>query len=68
MSSACLGVHSDSFKYDPMGRQIEKTTSSAMSIYAYDLDTLIEETNSSGAAVARYAQSGLIDELLQAIS
>jgi RHS repeat-associated protein len=43
-----------SFKYDPFGRRIEKITSSTTSIYAYDGDDLIEETNSTGAVVARY--------------
>ena len=45
---------SETFKYDPLGRRIEKTTSSSTSTYAYDGDNLIEETNSGGAAVARY--------------
>ena len=53
-----------SFKYDPFGRRIEKTTSSTTSIYAYDGDNLVEETNSSGAAVARYSQGLNIDEPL----
>lgn len=41
------------FKYDPISRRIEKITSRTTSIYAYDLDTLIDETNSSGAAVGQ---------------
>jgi RHS repeat-associated protein len=53
-----------SFKYDPFGRRIYKSSSSATSIYAYDGDNLIEETNSSGAAVARYSQGLNIDEPL----
>jgi hypothetical protein len=53
-----------SFKYDPFGRRIEKTTSSATSIYAYDGDDLVEETNSSGSVVARYAHGAEIDEAL----
>jgi len=52
------------FKYDPFGRRIYKSSSSGTSIYVYDLDNLIEETNSAGATVARYTQSGLIDEPL----
>jgi YD repeat-containing protein len=42
------------FKYDPFGRRIYKSSSAGTSVYAYDGDNLIEETNSSGAAVARY--------------
>jgi Tfp pilus assembly protein FimT len=52
------------FKYDPFGRRIYKSSSSATSIYAYDGDNLIEETNSTGAAVARYSQTQNIDEPL----
>ena len=44
------------FKYDPFGRRISKSSSAGTSIFAYDGDNLIEETNSSGAVVARYSQ------------
>jgi len=53
-----------SFKYDPFGRRIYKSSSSGTSIYVYDLQNLIEETNSSGAVVARYTQGVKIDEPL----
>jgi RHS repeat-associated protein len=53
-----------SFKYDPLGRRIYKSSSSETSIFAYDGDNLVEETNSSGAAVARYSQDLYIDEPL----
>ena len=53
-----------SFKYDPFGRRIYKSSSSATSIYAYDGDNLVEETNSSGTAVARYSDGLNIDEPL----
>jgi RHS repeat-associated protein len=53
-----------SFKYDPFGRRIYKSSGSGMSIYAYDDKNLIEEANSTGAVVARYAQTGNIDEPL----
>jgi hypothetical protein len=43
-----------SFKYDPFGRRIYKSSSSGTSIYAYDGDDLIEEKYSTGAVVARY--------------
>jgi RHS repeat-associated protein len=52
------------FKYDPLGRRIEKSSSAATSVYAYDADNLIEETNASGTVVARYSQSQNIDEPL----
>jgi YD repeat-containing protein len=42
-----------SFKYDPFGHRIYKSSSAGTSIFAYDGDNLAEETNSSGAVVAR---------------
>jgi len=51
-------------KYDPFGRRIYKSSSSGTSVYAYDGDNLIEETNSSGAVVARYEPTQNIDEPL----
>jgi RHS repeat-associated protein len=53
-----------SFKYDPFGRRIYKSSSSGTSVFAYDGDNLIEETNSSGAVVARYEPTQNIDEPL----
>lgn len=52
------------FKYDPFGRRVYKSSSAGTSVYAYDGDSLIEETNSSGAAVARYSHGPNIDETL----
>jgi RHS repeat-associated protein len=52
------------FKYDPFGRRIYKFSSTGTSIYAYDGDNLVEETNASGTAVARYSQGLNIDEPL----
>jgi RHS repeat-associated protein len=53
-----------SFKYDPLGRRIYKSSTSATSIYGYDGDNLIEETNSGGTVAARYSQGQSIDEPL----
>jgi RHS repeat-associated protein len=52
------------FKYDPFGRRIYRSSSSGTSIYAYDGDNLIEETNATGAMVARYSQGLSTDEPL----
>lgn len=52
------------FKYDPMGRRIEKVSPTFTSIFAYDGDDLIETVNSSGAVVSRYAQTQNVDEPL----
>ena len=53
-----------SFKYDPLGRRIYKSSSSGTSIYVYDGFNLVEETNTSGTAVARYSQGLNVDEPL----
>ncbi|HEV2102483.1 MAG TPA: hypothetical protein VGR58_06860 [Candidatus Acidoferrum sp.] len=39
------------FKYDPFGRRIYKSSSSGTSIYGYDGDNLVEGTNSVGAGM-----------------
>jgi RHS repeat-associated protein len=53
-----------SFQYDPFGRRIRKISVSGTSVYVYDGDNQIEELNSSGGVVARYAQGLGIDEPL----
>jgi RHS repeat-associated protein len=53
------------FKYDPFGRRIYKSSSAGTSIYIYDNYNQIEETTGVGTVVARYAQQSLnIDEPL----
>src|SRR5271163_4005133 len=52
------------FKYDPFGRRIYKSSSSGTSIYAYDGNNLVEETNATGSVAARYEQTQNIDEPL----
>jgi RHS repeat-associated protein len=59
-----LIIPSYTFKYDPFGRRINKSSSSGTSVYAYDGDNLVEETNGSGGVVARYSQGLNIDEPL----
>lgn len=53
-----------SFKYDPFGRRIYKSSSSGTSIYAYSGPNVIEEVDQSGGVVARYAQDSGIDQVL----
>jgi RHS repeat-associated protein len=53
-----------SFKYDPFGRRIYKSSSLGTSIYAYDGINVVEETNTSGSVVARYSQGASFDEPL----
>lgn len=58
----------DTFKYDPFGRRIYKSSSSGTSIYAYDGGNLVEETNASGTAVSRYSQNVDVDVLDESLA
>jgi YD repeat-containing protein len=53
-----------SFKYDPFGHRIYKSSSSNTSVFAYDGDSVTEILSSSGASVARYVQGQDRDEPL----
>ena len=52
------------FKYDPFGRRIYKSSPSFTGIFAYDGDDLIETANASGTEIASYTQGINIDEHL----
>jgi RHS repeat-associated protein len=52
------------FKYDPFGRRIQKSSPTWAGGFVYDGDNLIETVNSNGTLVARYAQGLKIDEPL----
>jgi RHS repeat-associated protein len=53
------------FKYDPYGRRIFKSSSFGTTIYSYDGANLVEETDAGGTVVARYIQGpDRIDEPL----
>lgn len=50
------------FKYDPLGRRIQKNTS----LYIYDHSNLIQESDSAGNLLARYVHGPGIDQPLAA--
>jgi RHS repeat-associated protein len=52
------------FKYDPFGRRIYKSSPDWTGAFVYDGRNLIETLNSSGAIVADYTQTRNIDETL----
>jgi len=52
------------FKYDPFGRRIEKTSPTTTSIFAYDGYNVAETVNGSGSEVASYTQTQDVDETL----
>ena len=53
-----------SFKYDPLGRRIYRSSSVGASIFSYSGNRLIETVNSSGLVVALYVHGTRIDEPL----
>jgi RHS repeat-associated protein len=56
-----------SFKYDPFGRRIQKSSPSETVNYLYDGYTLLEEVDNSGNLLARYTQSNAVDESLSVL-
>lgn len=59
------------FKYDPFGRRIQKAftqgSTTTTTNYLYDGANLLEEVDNAGNVVARYTQSGLLDDPLSQI-
>ncbi len=55
------------FKYDPFGRRIQKSGPSGTTNFVYDGANAIEEVDSAGNLLARYAQGTGIDEPLSAL-
>ena len=51
-------------KYDPMGRRIQKSSTSGTVNYLYDGASVLEEVDGSGALVSRYTQGDGLDEPL----
>jgi RHS repeat-associated protein len=58
------GVGTTTFRYDPFGRRIQKTSPNFTSIFVYDDDNLLETVNASGNEVSGYTQGFGLDELL----
>ncbi len=64
VSAVIPGTGTVTFKYDPFGRRVYKSSPNFTGIFAYDGYNLIETMNSSGALLARYTQTQNIDEPL----
>ena len=58
------GVGTTTYRYDPFGRRIQKSSPTWTGSFVYDGHNLIETVNSSGAIVARYTQTRVMDEPL----
>jgi RHS repeat-associated protein len=52
------------FKYDPFGRRIQKSSSSATTNYLYDGSNSVAEVNVAGSLLVGYTQSAGVDEPL----
>jgi RHS repeat-associated protein len=55
------------FKYDPLGRRIQKSTSSSTVNYVYDGANILEEIDTVGSLVARFTNSERVDEPLASL-
>ncbi len=53
-----------SFRYDPFGRRIQKTSASRVTNYLYDGSNIVAEVSASGGVVASYTQGAGTDEPL----
>jgi hypothetical protein len=53
-----------SFKYDPFGRRIQKSSASGATNYLYEGSNTIADLDGAGNLVARYTQGAGIDEPL----
>jgi YD repeat-containing protein len=58
------GTGTTTYRYDPFGRRIQKSSPTWTGSFVYDGHNLIETVNSSGAIVARYTQTRTMDEPL----
>jgi RHS repeat-associated protein len=68
MASAVVpGTGTVTFKCDPLGRRIQKSSPLGTTNYLYDGLNLIEEVDSIGNVLTRYAQTEKIDEPLTAL-
>ena len=64
VSAVVPGTGTVTFKYDPFGRRIQKSSPLGTTNYLYDGMNVVEEVDNAGNLLARYTQSGLIDEPL----
>ena len=64
VSAVVPGTGTVTFKYDPFGRRVYKSSPTFTGIFAYDGYNLIDTMNSSGSIVAGYTQTQNIDEPL----
>lgn len=53
-----------SYKYDPLGRRIEKDVNGTVTAYAYDASSILLELDSSGLIKARYTHAPGVDRPL----
>jgi RHS repeat-associated protein len=65
LSAVVPGTGTVNFKYDPFGRRIQKSGPLGTTNYLFDGANSVEEVNSTGSVLARYAEGGLDQPLSQ---
>ena len=68
VSAVVQGSGTVTFKYDPFGRRIQKSSWLGTTNYLYDGIRVVEMTNATGAEFSGYAQGPAIDEPLAILS
>jgi YD repeat-containing protein len=61
------GTGTVTFKYDPFGRRIQKSGPGGTTNYLYEEVNLLEEVDTAGNVLAKYAQGTSIDEPLSVL-
>jgi RHS repeat-associated protein len=61
ISAIVPGTGTVTFKYDPFGRRVQKSSTLGTTNYLYDGDNLLEDVDSSGNVLGRIAQTKVID-------
>jgi RHS repeat-associated protein len=67
VSAVVPGTGTVTFKYDPFGRRVQKSSALGTTNYLYERDTLLEEVGNSGNVLASYTHSPGIDKPLAEI-
>jgi RHS repeat-associated protein len=67
MTSQAPDGSTNTFKYDPFGRRVQKNSPSGTVNYLYDRASVIQEVDQSGNILARYGEGPWIDEALAEI-
>ena len=67
VSAVVPGTGTVNFKYDPFGRRVQKSSGLGTMNYLYDGDDIVDEVDSAGSVLSKYAQGPGMDQPLSVI-